>query len=341
MLAIFRSKIGVKGLNLLHQQRNVRILNSNPLYKESQSSTGRTKVLRTPLKSSAADDLEVSDSEAIQKKNPKDVFISELMESLQRKDIQKLYLSENKQIIQEGSKVQNLKSVTGRLIEIKSGLRFQLVYKFLTNDITKNLPLEEVEECITNLLAVGFKRALLSSTKGTHELVLKRGAGTLKIVAAQPAQSDEIIDEVPNFQHDRKKNVPVDCNAPFLRVRLVRLYDIQKRCLKSSFLESFEGCLIKKHMLFLVQDIVTHRIHLIIISISNEKGICKLRSVAICYCLKNVLPHITHLINDLFSIPSLPIPLNLISLSLISTPFISLGLESDDRRWSTLRRHGR
>ena len=125
-----------------------------------------------------------------------------------------------------------MKSVTGRLIEIKSGLRFQLVYKFMTNDITKNLPIEEVEECITNLLAVGFKRALLSSTKGTHELVLKRGAGTLKIVATQPAQSNEVIDEVPNFQHDRKKNVPVDCNAPFLRVRSPKPSDVQKQYMK-------------------------------------------------------------------------------------------------------------
>ena len=226
MLSIFRCKIVLRGLK--QQQRNVRIMNSNPLFKESLSSIGRTKVLGIPVQSVTSNELDTSDidTEALQKKNPKIFFFSELMDSLQRKDTQRLFLSENKQINQEGSKVQNLKSVTGRLIEIKSGLRFQLVYRFTTNDITKNLPVEEVEQCISNLLAVGFKRASLSSAKGTHDLSLKRGAGTLKIVAAQPAQSDETIDEIPNFQHDRRKNVPVDCNAPFLRVRLIIRRDI-------------------------------------------------------------------------------------------------------------------
>ena len=235
MLSNFRSKFGVKGLNLLRQQRNVRIQNSNPLYKESQSSIGRTRIVSKPLQSATSDDLEASDTEALQKKNPKIFFVRELMESLQRKETLKLFLSENNQINQAGSKVQNLKSITGRLIEIKSGLRFQLVYRFTTSDITKNLPIEEVEECITNLLVVGFKRATLSTPKATHDLILKRGAGTLKIMAAKPPQSDEVVDEIPNFQHDRKKNVPVDCTAPFLRVR----FDL---CVKSTFPELFYEC---------------------------------------------------------------------------------------------------
>ena len=246
MLSIFRSKGAVRGLNLFQQQRNVRILNSNPLYKDAQSSNavGRSKVYRaplpSPLPSTTSDELEVSDSDSMQKKNPKIVFINELMESLQRKDVQKLFLSENKQINQEGSKVQNLKSITGRLIEIKSGLRFQLVYRYTTNDITKNLPIAEVEECITNLLAVGFKRASLSSAKGTHDLSLKRGAGTLKIIAATPPESDEIVDETPNFQHDRRKNVPLDCNAPFLRVSVLELSDLDSymHCWNETFLDS-------------------------------------------------------------------------------------------------------
>ena len=43
----------------------------------------------------------------------------------------------------------------------------------------------------------------------------------------------------------------------------------------------------------------------------DYKGICKLRSAVFCCCLKNVLHHITHLMNFLYPIPSHPIPLNL------------------------------
>lgn len=67
------------------------------------------------------------------------------MKALKKNDFQKLFLSENKQINNVGCAVEHLKSVSGRLIEIKAGLRVQLTYTYKTNDQTKNIPLDEIK----------------------------------------------------------------------------------------------------------------------------------------------------------------------------------------------------
>jgi hypothetical protein len=212
MFSHIRTSLKVKGIYSLLQKRNVRIMNPLNIPK-----TPVTAASTPALSATVQDDDDVA--EAFVAKNPKTVFLDVLLESLDKKDIQKLILSENRQINHDGSKIQNLKSVTARLIEIKAGLRLQLVYRYITKDITKNLPLEDVENTVRDLLTSGFKKATLNSVKGTHELQLKRGNGSLKITAAPPPDPEAAAEEVPNLQHDRKKNVPVDPNAPFLRVR--------------------------------------------------------------------------------------------------------------------------
>jgi hypothetical protein len=213
MFSHIRTSLKARGIYSLLQKRNVRIM--NPLHIPKTPVT----VASTPALSATVQDEDNNIAEAFVAKNPKTVFLDVLVESLDKKDIQKLILSENRQINHDGSKIQNLKSVTARLIEIKAGLRLQLVFRYITKDITKNLPLEEVENTVRDLLTSGFKKATLTSVKGTHELQLKRGNGSLKITAAPPPDPEAAAEEKPNLQHDRKKNVPVDPNAPFLRVR--------------------------------------------------------------------------------------------------------------------------
>ena len=74
-----------------------------------------------------------------------------------------------------------------------------------------------MDEAIRDLLASGFKKATVSTAKETQELSLKRGSGKLRIIAS--AFQEEESEGAPiNLQHDRKKNVPVDAHAPFLKV---------------------------------------------------------------------------------------------------------------------------
>lgn len=203
-------RVGAKGLNLLCQQRNVRIMNS---FK-------RAPVSSTPPKSSTSlSALEDANGETIT--NPKMAFVNAILASFKRKDAQKLFICENKHIAHDGSTAKGIKSVTGRLVEIKAGLRLQLVYRCLTTDITKNLELHEVENAINDILAEGFKRATFSSSIETHELSLRRGSGNLKVTAAENLEEAE---EEVNLQHDRKKNVPIDSQAQFLKVIINSLH---------------------------------------------------------------------------------------------------------------------
>ena len=213
MYSRLHARVGGRGLQSFLQQRSIRILNPNI--------PPRVRRPSTILQLNGVDDLDndgVNElyGDAIAGPSPRDVFIETLMASLKTKNMQKLYLSENKQLLHDGSKIQNLKSVTGRLIEIKVGLRLQLVYRYTTNDKTKNLPLEEVDEAIRDLLASGFKKAAVTTSKETHELSLKRSAGKLRVITN--ANPEEAPEGEQNFSHDRKKNVPVDSNAPFLKV---------------------------------------------------------------------------------------------------------------------------
>ena len=201
-------RVGAKGLNLLCQQRNVRILNSFKRVPVS-STQSSTKL--------SAD----SDADVGEKFIPKTAFVNAILASFKRKDAHKLFICENKQVNHDGSKVKGIKSITGRLVEIKAGLRFQLVYRCLTTDVTKNLEMHEVESTIYDLLATGFKKATFTSSIETHELSLKRGNGTLRVIAAE---EDAVPEEEANLQHDRKKNVPIDSQALFLKVITIFIF---------------------------------------------------------------------------------------------------------------------
>ena len=221
MYGPLHARLGSKGLNLLLQQRTLRILNPHIPPRVKRPSTVLKLSEDNDQDDDGVDDLY---NDVAAGPSPRDVFIEALMASLKTKDIQKLYLSENKQLLHDGSKIQFLKSVTGRLIEIKVGLRLQLVYRYTTNDKTKNLSLNEVDEVVRDLLASGFKKAAVTTNKETHELSLKRSAGKLRVIPN--ANPEEASDGEPNFSHDRKKNVPVDANAAFLKVLIIFNYPL-------------------------------------------------------------------------------------------------------------------
>ena len=53
---------------------------------------------------------------------------------------------------------------------------------------------------------------------------MRRRRGNLLVLAARAALSEEASEEAPNLQHDRKKNVPIDSQALFLKVTM-NLFD--------------------------------------------------------------------------------------------------------------------
>ena len=152
--------------------------------------------------------------------SPKVQFVDAVATSLLTKpqDFVKIVLSDRKTISstdQASSPLDNLKSVTARLVEIKAGTRIQLQYRYTDNDQVKNHPLDEASGKISELIDQGgFKKAVLTTKEAVSELNLKRGSGKYRELKPSTSLSDNIIGST---SHDRKKNVPIDSSSPFLR----------------------------------------------------------------------------------------------------------------------------
>ena len=153
---------------------------------------------------------------------PKVQFIDAVTTSLLTKpqDFIKIILSDRKTITstdQPATPLDNLKSVTARLVDIKAGTRLQLQYRYTDNDQVKNHPLDEASGKIGELIDQGgFKKAVLTTKDVVSELNLKRGSGKYReLKASTTSLTDNTI--TGSTAHDRKKNVPIDNTSPFLR----------------------------------------------------------------------------------------------------------------------------
>ena len=143
----------------------------------------------------------------------------------------KLLPSDEVKISQEAkSNYTDLKSVSGRLVTLKSGLCVQFNYRYRTNDQVKNYPvttggIETLTGKIQELIDHGFQKIMLQTTTEVYDLNLKRGSQgkfrvtpiskTLEISSNATMSKNEFTASIQ--QHDRQKNVLVDNNASFLK----------------------------------------------------------------------------------------------------------------------------
>lgn len=136
-------------------------------------------------------------------------FLEKLAASLTEGTFVKLTLSDPKNERHEDGEVKEseLRNVYGRPVELKEGVRLQLVYRFAKKDTTKNFPYDEATEAVGRLLRAPFLRAYLFTTTGDwqwHGL----GEGTLK--AKKPSFKQE-----PALAHDKPKVKALE-KAPWL-----------------------------------------------------------------------------------------------------------------------------
>jgi SAM-dependent methyltransferase len=97
-----------------------------------------------------------------------------------------------------------LRNVYGRVVELREGRRFSLVWRYATRDVTKNLSLEEAVATLGALLGAELERAHLFTTTGDWQLRCDAaGRGTLK--ASRPAFA-----VAPPPEHDRERRTALD-----------------------------------------------------------------------------------------------------------------------------------
>jgi hypothetical protein len=110
----------------------------------------------------------------------------------------------------------DLQKVYGRVVELKDGPKFQVLYRHARKDITKNFEFEQAADILAPLLGEQFERAYLFTTKADWHWS-GPGEGTLK--PKRPT-----LQVAPPVSHDRPKQKAVT-NAPWLQALRVTAPD--------------------------------------------------------------------------------------------------------------------
>jgi SAM-dependent methyltransferase len=131
-------------------------------------------------------------------------FLGALVSSLRDKTFVKLTLGNYKGTESE------LQRILARVVSTTKGLKLSLVYRYKTQDITKNLDLDEAVESIKDLLAKGFRSGHLFTSESDFQLELKTSGKSLL------SKSGSTFSDVPDPEHNRKKKRLIQPSAPYL-----------------------------------------------------------------------------------------------------------------------------
>jgi hypothetical protein len=144
----------------------------------------------------------------MQKHNKIILFIEELLEAIKEKNLQRVIFSKKRNQNNE------LKNVYANLIETKLGLRFNIVYRFPTNDLTKNYSLNEAKEKVIELLQNEFFNVeLITTTK--HIYVEIKNENDIKLRSISLVKKESVPEKLT---HDKEKKFIVDTNSKFLKL---------------------------------------------------------------------------------------------------------------------------
>nr|WP_314877459.1 SAM-dependent methyltransferase [uncultured Pseudomonas sp.] len=146
----------------------------------------------TPSTSSAAD--------------PRAQFLRLLADSLEAGSLAKLVLAKH-----VGAE-QSLQRIIAKPLLVKGQPSLSLVYRHETRDITRNLPNDQAQALVAELLPASFRNAHLFTREGEVQLAFsKKGKPMLQRHLAQPAR------EAAPAGHDREKKRYLKLTRPFLR----------------------------------------------------------------------------------------------------------------------------
>lgn len=133
-------------------------------------------------------------------------FLALLADALQAGTLVKLVLARHVGVDQ------TLQRIIAKPLQVKGQDCLSLVYRHQTRDITRNLPLEQAQTLVAELLPESFRNAHLFTAEGEVQLGFsKKGKPMLQRHIAQPAR------EQVATTHDREKKRYLELSRPFLR----------------------------------------------------------------------------------------------------------------------------
>lgn len=133
-------------------------------------------------------------------------FLALLADALQAGTLAKLVLARH-----VGAD-QTLQRIIAKPVVVKGQPCLSLVYRHQTRDITRNLPMEQAQALVAELLPESFRNAHLFTAEGEVQLGFsKKGKPMLQRHVAQPAREQAAV------AHDREKKRYLELSRPFLR----------------------------------------------------------------------------------------------------------------------------
>jgi hypothetical protein len=106
-----------------------------------------------------------------------------------------------------------LQRIIAKPLVVKGQAQLSLVYRHQTRDITRNLPLDQAQALVAELLPESFRNAHLFDADGEVQLSFsKKGKPMLQRHGAQAPR-----EAVANTGHDREKKRYLELSRPFLR----------------------------------------------------------------------------------------------------------------------------
>ena len=151
------------------------------------------------------------DSDAEDAIDPFVTFRAELENSLSENNFVKIVVVDNVNIGNELHQLYDMKSILGRVVMLRSGMKAQLTLRYTTKDIMKNFSLGEAASEIMRFLENGFKRALLTTTHNDFELNATKQKVKLKKKPRKPG----LELPPPSLSHDRVKITTLSPTSSF------------------------------------------------------------------------------------------------------------------------------
>lgn len=134
-------------------------------------------------------------------------FLRLLADALEQDSLSKLVLARH-----VGAD-QSLQRIIAKPLLVKGQPSLSLVYRHQTRDITRNVPVEQAQALVAELLPESFRNAHLFTTDGEVQLAFsKKGNPMLQRHVAQAPR-----EAAPAAGHDREKKRYLELSRPFLR----------------------------------------------------------------------------------------------------------------------------
>ena len=110
-----------------------------------------------------------------------------------------------------------IQSIKGRYVELRGDTKYQLAYRYKTNEQVKNYEIKDVVRAVLAIIESGvFKSLTFATTEEQHELAIKTPPGVNHVTYNHKVKKAAASYVQESLMHDRTKNAFIAIDSPFL-----------------------------------------------------------------------------------------------------------------------------